>query len=166
MAEEVARLVEAGVAVHVVFIVGRPGEPPGAARDAYKAARGLRHRGGLATVEMRLFEPWPGHEDREQDAGPQEPPPDLAGWSAFDPLSVSSAWISSSVRRCVPRWSFYLGRASARPGRRLAQRLVHRLARARVRLGFYGLDLDRRVVLGLHRIKAALTLRAPLPVED
>jgi hypothetical protein len=43
---------------------------------------------------------------------------------------------------------------------------VHRLARARVRLGFYGLDLDRRVVLGLHRLKAALTLRAPLPVED
>jgi radical SAM superfamily enzyme YgiQ (UPF0313 family) len=165
MAEEVARLVEAGVAVHVVFIVGRPGEPPGAARDAYKAARGLRHRGGLATVEMRLFEPWPGREDGEKAAGPKSPT-DLAGWSAFEPQSVSSAWISSSVRRCVPRWSFYLGRASARPGRRLAQRLVHRLARARVRLGFYGLDLDRRVVLGLHRLKAALTLRAPLPVED
>ena len=168
LAEEVAALAEGGLAVHVTFIVGRPGEPAAAAREAYNAARGLQHLGGLVTVELRLFEPWPGCDD--SDVAPTEgravTPVDLAGWSAFEPESLSSAWTSSSVRRSVPRWSFYLGRASARPGRRLAQRLVRRLARARVRLGFYGLDLDRRAVLGLHRLKEAFTLRAPLPVED
>ena len=167
-AEEVAALVEGGLAVHVTFIVGRPGEAASASREAYKAARGLLRLGALVTVELRLFEPWPGCGDG--DAAPTEAhpaaPTDLTGWSGFEPESVSSSWTSSAVRRFVPRWSFYLGRASARPGRRLGQRLVRRLARARVRLGFYGLDLDRRAVLGLHRLKAAFTMRAPSPVED
>ena len=168
MAEQVTALAEASLGTHVTFIVGRPGEPPATARAAEKAARGLLGLGPAVTVELRLFEPWPGCGDAEAaPTGPgRDVPMDLAGWSAFEPQSVSSAWTSSFVRRAVPRWSFYLGRASARPGRRLAQRLVRRLARARVRLGFYGLDLDRRAVLGLHRVKEALTLRAPLPVED
>lgn len=168
VAEAAALLTDAGMAVHVTFIVGRPGDPAPLAREAYKAARDLLRLRAAVTVELRLFEPWPGCEEAEAASTEPRPKarPDLAAWSGYEPESVSAAWTSSSVRRSVPRWSFYLGRASARPGRRLGQRLVHRLARVRVRAGFCGLDLDRRAVLGLHRLKTALTLRAPLPVED
>ena len=168
MEEQVAALSESGLAVEVTFIVGRPAEPATTAREAYKAARGLLNVGSSVTVALRLFEPWPGCGDALAASAEPRPaePTHLTAWSTFDPASVSSAWTSSAVRRSVPRWSFYLGRASARPGRRLAQRLVRRLARARVRLGFYGLDFERGAVLGVHRLKAALTLRAPLPVED
>lgn len=168
MEEQVAALAESGLAVEVTFIVGRRDEPTTTAREAYKAARGLVNVGPAVTVALRLFEPWPGCGDAmpaSAEPTPAEATP-LVAWSTFDPASVSSAWTSSAVRRSVPRWSFYLGRASARPGRRLAQRLVRRLARARMRVGFYGLDLERRAVQGVHRLKAALTLRAPLPVED
>jgi hypothetical protein len=65
----------------------------------------------------------------------------------------------------VARWSFYLSRAGQRP-RRLGQRLASGLARARVRVGFYGLDFDRRAVLAVRRAKAALALKPPAPVED
>jgi hypothetical protein len=168
LAETVALLADAGLAVHVTFIVGRPGEPEGLAGEAYKAARALLRLRRIVTVELRLFEPWPGGEELEAvpTGGHAAEPKDLLAWSGFKPESVSSAWTSSSIRRSVLRWSFYLGRASARPGRRLGQRLVHRLARARVRMGFYGLDLERRAVLSIQRLKAALTLRGPMPAED
>ena len=168
LTEEVAALAEAGLDVHVTFIVGRPGEPAAAAREAYGTARGLRHLGELVSLELRLFDPMPGGGDSDPAVaeGRAATPTDIRAWSTFEPETSSLGWASPSLRRAVPRWSFYLGRASARPGRRLAQRLVRRLARARVRLGFYGLDLDRRAVLGLHRLKAALTLRALRPAED
>jgi hypothetical protein len=65
----------------------------------------------------------------------------------------------------VPRWSFYLSRAARHP-RRFGQRLVRGVARARVRVGFYGLDFDRQAVLALRRAKTALTMRMPALVED
>jgi hypothetical protein len=35
-----------------------------------------------------------------------------------------------------------------------------------VRAGFYGLDVERRVVFGLRRARRALRLEPPSPVED
>jgi hypothetical protein len=43
---------------------------------------------------------------------------------------------------------------------------VHRLARARVRTGFYGLDLERRAVLGLRQARKALRLEPVSLVDD
>jgi hypothetical protein len=86
-------------------------------------------------------------------------------WGAL----ASEAWglrgLKAALRRKVLRSSFYLSRAAQRP-RRLGQRLVRALARARVKVGFYGLDVDRRAVLSLRRARAALTLRPPALIED
>jgi hypothetical protein len=166
VAETLAR---AGLLVCVRFILGRPGEDEKAPREAHRAARALLLAPGASvSVEMRLFEPWPGCAEAEAllAAGAEAAPSDLQGWSAFDPEAFARTWLEAPLRRRVPRWSFYLEKAAPRPRRRFGQRALHRLARLRLRARFYGLDLERRAVLGLRRLKAALRLESPGPVED
>jgi hypothetical protein len=167
--EVAERLVRAGLEVCVRIIVGRPGQGAEAPREAHRAARALvQALGHSVSVELRLFEPWPGCAEAEAllAAHPTLAPSDLLGWAGFEPEGFARAWLPAPLRRRVPRWSFYLAQAALRPRRRLAQRVLHRLARLRVRVGFYGLDLERRAVLGLRRAKAALRLRPLAPVED
>jgi len=94
-----------------------------------------------------------------------EPPRTIMAWGALSSEARGFMGLKDSLRRNVLRSSFYLTRAAQRP-RRLGQRLVRGLARARVKVGFYGLDLDRRAVLALRRARAALTLRPPALLED
>lgn len=157
-------LLAAGIEARVRFIVGRPAEAIDAPRQAYRAARALLALGPLVSVELRLFEPWPGSAEEEGLLGP-EPPSSIMAWAAFVPEAWGLVGLKDRMRRRVMRWSFYLSRA-AQHKERLGGRLVRGLARGRVRAGFYGLDLDRRAVLALRRMKAALTLRPPALIED
>jgi hypothetical protein len=120
------------------------------------------------SVELRLFEPWPGFQEAERlfAAHEEAAPRDVPAWASFEPERFAARWLPGSIRRKVARWSFYLGHASRPPRRRLGQRVVRGLARARVRTGFYGLDFERRAILGLRRAKAAFHLREPGPAED
>ena len=135
----------------------RPAETQAAARDLLALPGGVK-------VELGIFEAWPGQPEAEELLAAHGGPQGIEGWVAFDPLAFAASWLPAAAR--AERWSFYFAHASQRPRRRLSQRLVHRLARARVRTGFYGLDLERRAVLGLRRARKALRLEPPTPVED
>ena len=158
----------AGLHLRVRFVVGCPGEPEQAPRDVYRAARELLAFSPAVSVDLRLFEPWPGFREAEELLMAQgaEAPHDVLAWASFEPDRFAARWLRAKTRRSVPRWSFYLGHASRPVRRRLGQRLVRRLARARAWTGFYGLDLERKAVLALRHAKAALHLRDPRPVED
>jgi hypothetical protein len=166
---EVAQtLVRAGFEVRARFVVGRPGEDSLSPSEAYRAARGLLGLSPALAVELRLFEPWPGCSEAEgllaKTPGPT--PAGVSSWAKFEPDAFASTWLPASVRRSVPRWSFYLTQAARRPPRRLSQRLLRRLARGRARVGFYGLDFERRAILLLQRLKTALSLRTAAPSDD
>jgi hypothetical protein len=162
----VADLLRAGLEVRVRIVVGRSRRDGDGVAAAQRAARELLALPGPVGVELRLFEPWPGTAASESILSAGKAPHDLAGWAAFHPDDMARAWLPAPLVARVRRAAFYVSHASLRPRRRLGQRLVHRLARARVRTGFYGLDVERRVALALRRTRAALRLEAPAPVED
>ena len=62
-------------------------------------------------------------------------------WSAGE-----APWSDSRAERRLARASFFFAEAQREPGRRLGQHLVRLLALLRVRLGFFGLDLERLAV--------------------
>ncbi len=157
-------LLRAGLEVRARFVVGRGARDPESGRRAHRTARDLLALPGAIKVELGVFEAWPGYAEAEELLGAHGSPQGIEGWAGFDPQAFASSWLPAAAR--VRRWSFYLAQASRRPRRRLGQRLVHRLARARVRTGFYGLDLERRAVLGLRRARKALRLEPVAPVED
>jgi hypothetical protein len=167
LAEVAEALVRSRLEVRVRFVVGRPGDLTLSPRDAYRAARGLLALGPAVGVDLRLFEPWPGSPEAETLLAdkPAAAPAGISGWATFEPEAFASTWLPPAVRRSLPRWSFYLGRAACRPPRQLVDRLVRGLSRARVRVGFYGLDFERRAVLLARRARAALSLRPAKP-ED
>jgi hypothetical protein len=70
------------------------------------------------------------------------------------------------VRRWVPRWNFYLRHGYQRPQPSVGRRLLHRLARARVRTGFYRLDLERRAVDAWKRLRTGVDRQQPMIAED
>ena len=55
-------------------------------------------------------------------------------------------WPDARAQRRLSRASFFFAEAQRDPGRRLGQHLVRMLALVRVRLGFFGLDLERLAV--------------------
>jgi hypothetical protein len=66
----------------------------------------------------------------------------------------------------VPRWSFYQTQAASRTPRRVTQRVLRRLARGRARVGFYGLDFERRAIALVRRIKTTLSPKNAKPSDD
>jgi hypothetical protein len=62
-------------------------------------------------------------------------------WSAGE-----APWSDSRAARRLVRVGFFFGEAQREPGRRLGKHLVRMLALLRVRLGFFGLDLERLAV--------------------
>ncbi len=162
----VEALLRAGLAVRVCLIVGRVRRDPSAMALAQGVARELLRLPGPVSVDLRLFEPWPGGDDAEAILSAAKGPSDLIGWASFEPDEFARRWLPAPLVGRVRRAGFYFAQASPGARRGLGPRLVHRLARARVRTGFYGLDVERRVTLGLRRARAALRLEHASLVED
>jgi hypothetical protein len=160
----VEELLRGGLEVRARFVVGRQARNAESAARAHGAARDLLGLASPVKVELGIFEAWPGCPEADELLAAHRGPQGIEGWAAFDPLAFAASWLPATAR--ASRWSFYFAHASRRPRRRLGQRVVHRLARARVRTGFYGLDLERRAVLGLRRARKALRLEPVAPVED
>jgi hypothetical protein len=160
----VEALLQGGLEVRARFVMGRRARDADSARRTHAAARDLLALPGPVKVELGVFEAWPGSPEAEELLAAHEGPQGILGWAAFEPQAFAAGWLPAAAR--ARRWSFYFAHASRRPRRRLSQRLVHRLARARVRAGFYGLDLERSAVVGLRRARKALRLEPVSPVED
>jgi hypothetical protein len=75
-------------------------------------------------------------------------------------------WIPGPVRKWVPRYNFYLRHGYERPGGSLGRRLLHRVARARARRDFYGLDVERRAVDLWKSFRAGSARQQPGIAED
>jgi hypothetical protein len=60
--------------------------------------------------------------------------------------SGEASWSDSRAERRLARATFFFAEAQREPGRRIGKRLVRLLALLRVRLGFFGLDLERIAV--------------------
>ena len=71
-----------------------------------------------------------------------EGPTDLEGWAEQE----RAPWPNRRAERRLRRRLFYLSEAQRPAGRGLGKRLVHLLARGRVRAGFFAFSLERRAV--------------------
>lgn len=112
-----ARLHAAGLAARFVFDVG---EPRGGRFDLSEAIAVARH---LCAMDGRFETPV------------------RRAWSAGD-----APWRDARAERRLARATFFFAEAQREPGRRLGKHLVRLLALVRVRLGFFGLDLERLAV--------------------
>jgi anaerobic magnesium-protoporphyrin IX monomethyl ester cyclase len=145
LAGESRRVVlEVGALLHGADLAGRfvlevdaprPGHDSLAAADA--VARALMALDGRFQTPLQRRRVYPPEED---SAGPF--PETVEGWVARE----EAPWPDARAERRLRRRIFYFSEAQRPPGRRLGKRLVHALARARVRLGLFVLGFERRVV--------------------
>lgn len=112
-----ARLHAAGLRARFVFEVAEPR----AGRDDLAGAISLARR--LCAMDDRFETPV------------------RRAWSAGE-----APWSDSAAERRLARTSFFFAEAQREPGRRLGKHVVRLLSLLRVRLGFFGLDIDRFVV--------------------
>ncbi len=143
--EIVERLGRAGLGVRVSFLAGTPGEPRERLRELYRTAKAIREIDGAFETPIYLHAPYPGSPLEEPGPEASPTPSSLEEWSQIDLDSVP--WPQRALSQRVSRYNFYLGQAYRPPGRRWGKKVVHGLARVRVRLGFFGLDLERHAVL-------------------
>ena len=78
----------------------------------------------------------------EADAAAGEHPSELEAWAHYE----DEAWTDRRAEQKLARSTFYFAEAQRPPGRRWGKRLVRVLALTRVRLGIFGLDLERFAV--------------------
>jgi anaerobic magnesium-protoporphyrin IX monomethyl ester cyclase len=157
----------AGIGVLVAFVAGRPGETRGDLGTVYATAKKLRRSDPSVETLIHAWSPFPGC-DRTLAASKLRVvlPAKLEDWAAFGLDQGYGPWTPTDARRAVPRWNFHLDRAFSPPGRRLGQRLVRRLSRLRVAVGFFGLDFERGAIRAVRQVKAALGRRTVPLVED
>jgi len=136
--EAAALLDRVGLAGRFVLEV----DPPRRGHDTLTAAVSIAR--ALTRMSTRLETPlerrriYPPEEDLEGTPTPA----DLEEWAARE----EAPWPNRRAESRLLRRSFSIAEAQRPPGRRLGKRLVHLLARARVRTGFFRLDLERAAV--------------------
>jgi hypothetical protein len=146
----------------VTFLAGVPGETRTRRRAVYAAARALRSLDPALDTRVRLYDPYPGCplapglEDQGLAA-----PKGVEEWAAATADDRLRPWIPVDALRAITRWNFYLPRAFAPRPRGAGRRLLRRLAQARVWLGFFGLDVERRLVVAWRGLRASLERRPP-----
>jgi hypothetical protein len=111
------RLHAAGLPARFAFEVAEPGAGKDHLREAVAVARHLCAMDGRFETPLRR------------------------AWSAEE-----APWSDSRAERRLARVSFFFGHAQREPGRRPGKRLVRLLALLRVRLGFFGLGIERLAV--------------------
>jgi hypothetical protein len=139
------RLHRAGLGMRVSFLAGTPGEPRERLREVYRTAKAIREIDRAFETPLYLHAPYPRPPRDEPGPEASSASSSLEEWSQID--LDSAPWPPKALSQRVSRYNFYLDQAYRPPGRRWGKRLVHGLARVRVRLGFFGLDLERRAVL-------------------
>jgi hypothetical protein len=128
--------------------VGLPGrivlevDPPRRGHDtlaaAVSVARSLSRMGTRFETPLERRYLYPPAEDLEGGS----PPSDLEEWAARE----EARWPDRRAESRLERRRFYIAEAQRPPGRRPGKRLVHLLARARVRTGFFRFGLERAAV--------------------
>lgn len=149
------------------FIAGFPKEPSGSLRQTYRAVKAIREIDGEFETPIYFYAPYPGTElALRMPALGFAPPQRLEDWRTVDLDHSIGPWISQRVRTWVPRYNFYLRHGYQKPKGGFGRRLVHRLARARVKTGFYRLDLERRAVDFWKRLRSGIDRQQPMIAED
>lgn len=165
--ETAENLQRAGIGARFSFIAGFPQEPEGSLAETYRTVKALREIDGSFETPIYFYAPYPGTElARRMPALGFETPQRLEGWREVDLDHSIGPWIPGPVRKWVPRYNFYLRHGYERPGRSLGRRLLHRVARARARRNFYGLDVERRAVDLWKRLRAGSARQQPGIAED
>lgn len=160
LAEGALRLHEAGIGGRFSFIVGAPGLEPGGLASIHRAARALRRIDRRFLTPIHLYAPYPGGEGPEPPGF--EPPRTLADWAEAG--LESGGFVARALARDARRRHFFLEEAYRGGGRRAGKHLLRLLARLRVLVGFYALDLDRWFVEWLARLRTGRPRRSA--VED
>ena len=165
--ETAEKLHRHGIGARFSFIAGFPREPRGSLADTYRVVKAIRDIDGEFETPIYFYAPYPGTElaERMPSLG-FAAPARLEDWEGVDLDHSIGPWIPRPVRRWVPRWNFYLRHGYQRPARSLGRRLLHRIARARVRTGFYRFDLERRAVDAWKRVRSGIDRQQPMIAED
>jgi hypothetical protein len=158
--ETAEKLRQAGIGARFGFVVGRQGESRRALAESYRMAKAIRRIGPEFETPLWLDVPYPASNGTTDGAA------SFGGWDRIDDRRSPGPWTPASARRWVPRWNFYLGYGFAPPGRRVARRVLRRLARARIALDFYRMDLDRRAVAFFRRARTGSAEPWPIVTED
>ena len=128
-----SRLHAAGLAARFVFGVAEPLGGFDGIGAAVAVARSLCALAGSFETSLRPVGP------------PRLRPPEglsIEGWAR----EAEAPWPDARAERRLARASFFFSEAQRDPGRRLGKHLVRLVALLRVRLGFFGLDIDRLAV--------------------
>jgi radical SAM superfamily enzyme YgiQ (UPF0313 family) len=165
--ETAEKLHRHGIGARFSFIAGFPQEPRESLAETYRTVKAIRDIDGEFETPIYFYAPYPGTELAERmPAQGFSPPERLEDWRHVDLDHSIGPWISRSVRRWVPRYNFYLRHAYQRPSGRWGARLVHHAARARVKTGFYRLDLERRAADLLKTWRTGIDRQQPMIAED
>jgi hypothetical protein len=130
------RLHEAGLAARFPLALAEPGRKLEELRRVITLARKLTALDPRFETPLGRAMPLPqlGHAGEGEDG--------LEVWAT----RTEAPWGDARASRHLRRASFYITEGQRRPGRRLGQRLLRRLALLRVRAGFFGLDFERGAV--------------------
>ncbi len=160
--ETAERLRRVGIQARFSFLAGLPDEPAGSLADTYRTAKRLRKIDASFATPIRLYLPSPGTElERRRSASGGAGPERLEDWAEIDLGAPVLPWVPPRVGRAVSRLNFYLRLGHQGPRRGLGGRFLRRAARTRLKLNFFGLDLERRVAERLKRLAASFDPHRP-----
>jgi hypothetical protein len=129
-----ARLREAGIGGRFVFDVDEPAAAGEGLTATVKVAR------ALCAIDGRFETPLRRHS--QLPAPPIAPGRSLEDWIAL----AREPWANRHAEDRLARRVFFFAEAQRPPARRLGKQLVRVLSLLRVRVGFFALDLERRMV--------------------
>ncbi len=136
--EAAALLDRVGLAGRFVLEVDRPRQGHDTLTAAVSVARALTRMSTRFETPLERRRVYPPGDD--PDGAPV--PATLEEWA----LREETPWPDPRAESRLARRHFFIAEAQRPPGRRLGKRLVHLLARARVRAGFFRLDVERAAV--------------------
>ncbi|MCG6927101.1 MAG: cobalamin-dependent protein [Acidobacteria bacterium] len=127
-----------GLAGRFVLEVDRPRRGHDTLNAAVSVARALTRMSTRFETPLERRRVYPPGDDPEGEPVPAN----LEEWA----LREETPWPDRRAESRLARRHFFIAEAQRPPGRRPGKRLVHLLARARVRAGFFRLDVERAAV--------------------
>jgi hypothetical protein len=140
------RLHAAGLAARFLFDVTEPHDGLDSLRSAVSVAR------SLCALDERFETPIRRVPDLRLEGAPT-----VEDWAA----RAEAPWRDRRAERRRARATFFFGEAQRGAGPRLSKHLVRLLALLRVRLGFFGVDVDRLVVEAATVLRTGRARRPP-----